>query len=125
MRVLVAEDNPVTATYIRTVFERRGWSVVVVLDGAQAIECIERERFGAVLVDWILLRYDGIDVLRAVWQKSVGLVQPYVAVITVIDSIAAKQFCITCGANGFFTKPVDPDAIIASIEEYYRDVKKE
>lgn len=125
MRVLVAEDNPVTATYIRTVFERRGWSVEVVLDGAQAIECIERERFDAVLVDWILPRYDGIDVLRAVRQKSVGPVPPYVAVITVVDSIAAKQFCIACGANGFFTKPVDPDAIIASIEEYYRDVKKE
>lgn len=118
MRVLVAEDNPATATYIRTVFERRGWSVEVVLDGAQAIECIERERFDAVLVD-------GIDVLRAVRQKSVGPVPPYLAVITVVDSIAAKQFCIACGANGFFTKPVDPDAIIASIEEYYRDVKKE
>lgn len=121
MRVLVAEDNPVTATYIRTVLERRGWSVEIVVDGAQAIECIEREQFDVVLVDWILPRYDGIDVLRAVRQKSVSQVQPYVAVITVVDSIAAKQFCIACGANGFFTKPIDPNAIIVSIEEYYRE----
>ncbi|GIV56688.1 MAG: hypothetical protein KatS3mg040_1456 [Candidatus Kapaibacterium sp.] len=69
MRILVAEDNPVTATYIRSVLERNGWSVEFALDGARALEFVERERFDAVLVDWILPRYDGIDVLRAVRER--------------------------------------------------------
>lgn len=123
MRILVAEDNPVTATYLRTVFERYGWSVETVFGGALAIEHIERERFDAVLVDWILPRYDGIDVLRAVRQQSYP-VQPYVAVVTVVDSDAAQQYCLACGANAYFVKPVDPEAVIRSIEEYYRSLEK-
>ncbi|GBD05387.1 Transcriptional activator protein CzcR [bacterium HR20] len=123
MRILVAEDNPVTATYLRTVLERKGWSVEIALDGARALELIERERFDAVLVDWILPRYDGIDVLRAVRQRH-GEPPPYVAIVTVVDSIAAQQYCIACGANAFFVKPIQPDAVIASIEEYYRQFQQ-
>jgi DNA-binding response OmpR family regulator len=124
MRILVAEDNPVTAAYIRAVFERYGWSVEVALDGARALELIERERFDAVLVDWILPRYDGIDVLQAIRQQS-HQVQPYVAIVTVVDSDAARQYCLACGANDFFTKPIDPDIVIESIEEYYRTSQRQ
>ncbi|MCS6999670.1 MAG: response regulator transcription factor [Bacteroidota bacterium] len=122
MRILIAEDNPVTATYIRTVFERKGWLVDVVLDGARAIEQVEKERYDAVLVDWILPRYDGIDVLRTIRQQQYEI-PPYVAIVTVVDSLPAKQYCLACGANGYFTKPIDPEAVIASIEEYYRNVR--
>ncbi len=123
MRILVAEDNPVTATYIRMVFERYGWSVEIALDGARALELIERERFDAVLVDWILPRYDGIDVLRAVRQQPYS-VQPYVAIVTVVDSVAAQQYCLACGANGYFVKPLDPEIVIRSVEDYYRSLEQ-
>ncbi len=123
MRILVAEDNPVTATYIRMVFERYGWSVEIALDGARALELIERERFDAVLVDWILPRYDGIDVLRAVRQQPYA-VQPYVAIVTVVDSVAAQQYCLACGANAYFVKPLDPEIVIRSVEDYYRSLEQ-
>ncbi|MCX7930110.1 MAG: response regulator [Chlorobi bacterium] len=123
MRILVAEDNPVTATYLRTVFERKGWSVEVALDGACALEFIERERFDAILVDWILPRFDGIDVLNAVRQQQ-HAVQPYIAIVTVVDSPAAQQYCLACGANGYFVKPIDPDAVIKSIESYYHSLNQ-
>lgn len=123
MRILIAEDNPVTAAYLRTVFERHGWSVETALDGARAMELVEQERFDAVLVDWILPRYDGIDVLHAVRQQSYS-VQPYVAIVTVVDSLAAQQYCLACGANGYFVKPVDPELVIRSVEEYYRTMEQ-
>lgn len=123
MRILIAEDNPVTATYIRTCFERKGWSVEIALDGAHALECIEQERFDAILVDWILPRYDGLDVLRAV-RGQLYDPPPYVAIVTVVDSLAARQYCLACGANEYFTKPIDPDAVINSIERYYSQLSQ-
>ncbi len=123
MRVLVVEDNPVSATYMRTVLEQRGWNVEIALDGERALQLIEQQRFDAVLVDWILPRYDGIDILRAVRQQE-SKPPPYVAIVTVVDSTEVKRYCFECGANGFFVKPIQPEAIIEHIEEYYRQFER-
>jgi DNA-binding response OmpR family regulator len=123
MRILVVEDNPVSATYMRTVLEQRGWNVEIALDGERALQLIEQQRFDAVLVDWILPRYDGIDILHAIRQQH-GNPPPYVAIVTVVDSVDVQRYCFECGANGYFVKPIQPEAIVEHIEEYYRQFER-
>ncbi len=64
-RILVAEDDRMTATILRFALERAGCDVVVAHDGASAVAAAEERRFDLVLVDHRMPRGNGSDVCRA------------------------------------------------------------
>lgn len=63
-KVLVAEDHEDTRCLLRTILERRGYTVVEAGDGFEALEAAERERPDLILMDGGLPRLDGIAATR-------------------------------------------------------------
>ncbi|MET0650348.1 MAG: response regulator [Pyrinomonadaceae bacterium] len=63
-KVLVAEDHEDTRYLLRTLLERRGFSVVEAGDGFEAVDVAERERPDLILIDGGLPRLDGIAATR-------------------------------------------------------------
>lgn len=76
-RILVAEDNQVTADLLRFVLERAGFSVYTAEDGLRAIAQLQQERFDLIISDYHMPHATGVDVCRYAREdaqhKDVGL----------------------------------------------------
>lgn len=65
-RILIIEDDPVTAAVYRQMFERRGYRSEAAADGVSGLERLEVTRPDGVLLDVMLPGIDGLEVLRRI-----------------------------------------------------------
>jgi two-component system chemotaxis response regulator CheB len=117
-RILVAEDDPGAALLMVTILRRDGYRVVSVRDGQEAIERLRRERFQALVTDWLMPRMDGIElILRA--RKEITP-PPLMFVVTSMDSFEAQKKALRSGADDFIGKPYAPDELLKTIRQGFQ-----
>jgi len=63
-RILIAEDDPVTARFVRSLLESKGYEVLVARDGEQAVDLAARHRPQLIITDLVMPYRDGFGVLR-------------------------------------------------------------
>lgn len=106
MRILIAEDDPVSRRLLHSTLERLGHEVVAVPDGATALVTLLRpDGPRLAILDWMMPGADGLTVCRTVRQRPM----PYVYVIMLTgkqhrdDMVAA----LDAEVDDFLTKPFD------------------
>ena len=121
LSVLLAEDNPVNALLVRAALEKAGHAVTVVSDGQTAVDIIfaDGNHFDMILMDLHMPILDGIDAIASVRarEEEKGLSAAPILVLSADSQESTRHSAIACGANGFITKPLDPAALVAAIEE--------
>jgi CheY-like chemotaxis protein len=78
-RILIIEDDPVTAAVYRQMFERRGYRAETAADGPAGLECIATLKPDGVLLDVMLPGIDGLEVLRRIRANAEWRDLPVVA----------------------------------------------
>src|SRR3989344_7386862 len=78
-KILIAEDDERLLNVLKNRFEEDGWSVKVVVDGESAIDAINKEKFDLVLLDLLMPKKDGFEVLEAIKSNSIFKNLPIVA----------------------------------------------
>lgn len=68
IRVLLVEDSPFLRYAARAVLHRRGYEVIEAADGQEALELLTRSRPDVILLDLVMPRLSGTEVLRALKQ---------------------------------------------------------
>lgn len=63
-RIVVVDDQPILGSIYRTKFTAEGFQVDVAADGEEALELIQRTKPDAVLLDLMLPKVDGLEVLK-------------------------------------------------------------
>lgn len=120
LSILLAEDNPVNAMLARAALERAGHSVTLAEDGGRAVELYAQKSgtlFDLVLMDLhmpVLDGLDAIDRIRAMEQAG-GWREKPLLVLTADGQEETRARAIAHGANGFLTKPLDPDRLTAAV----------
>jgi DNA-binding response OmpR family regulator len=112
-RILFAEDDFNARTIVRDQLVAAGYLVETVEDGAEAIARLQDEAFDLLLLDILMPRKDGLDVLR--WLKHQEI-SPRVIMLTGVDDLATAVDAVKLGASDYVTKPFAVDALLASIE---------
>ena len=84
VRVLVADDDRVTLRFLRSLFEREGWQVLVAEDGDHAMQLAREHRPDVVVSDLVMPYRDGFDVLRA-FKRDPELASIPVILLTMKD----------------------------------------
>ena len=103
-RVLVAEDNPTNREVALAQLETLGYKADAVSNGAEAIEALERSRYGLVLMDCEMPVMDGFEATRRIRGSHPGI--PIIAVTA--DAMSGdRDRCLNKGMNDYLSKPVD------------------
>jgi CheY-like chemotaxis protein len=107
LRVLAAEDDPVSLLLLQGTVERLGHDCVTATDGQAALAAWEQSRPDAVITDWAMPGLDGSDLVRRI--RSAGEASyTYVAVLTGAADEAAAREVMHAGADDLLLKPLDP-----------------
>ncbi len=113
-RILVADDNRDNADLLRRRLSPLGHDMVTVGDGAQALAALDDPSFDLVLLDVMMPRLDGFEVLSRIKADSLTRHLP-VIMITSLDELDSAARCIELGAADYLTKPFNPVLLQARI----------
>jgi DNA-binding response OmpR family regulator len=118
MRVLIVEDEPRLAENIaRTLRETAGYAVDVAADGQEGLFLAESNAYDAILLDLMLPKLDGMQVLKRVRES--GLRTP-VLVLTARDDKESVVALLNAGADDYLTKPFDLGELLARTKALIR-----
>ena len=111
MRILIAEDEPVSRHMVERFLTQWGYDLVVANDGDEAWWVLQREDSPRLaILDWMMPGKDGVEICREV-RKRVS--QPYVYIL-LLTAKAQKADIIEgleAGADDYLTKPFDPEEL--------------
>ena len=103
-RVLVADDEPLTAEMLALMLAFRGFEVVCAHNGAEALELTLAEKPDAILLDVLMPEMEGVDVTRMV-RDHADLSDIPVVLFSSCDECEVEWR--EAGANLFLQKPID------------------
>lgn len=116
MKILIAEDEPVSQRIIQSLLIKWGYEVVLTQNGIEAWEAIQRERTPLLaLLDWMMPGMDGAEICQRVRQSD-GLNPVYIILLTAKDRKEDLIAGLQAGANDYVTKPFDVRELRARIQ---------
>ena len=115
--LLVVDDNEMNCDLLSRRLTRKNYKVKVALNGFQALELIDRERFDMVLLDIMMPGISGIDVLRQIRQRHAITELPVLMTTAKRDSETVVE-ALRLGANDYLTKPFDLHVVLARIDTH-------
>ena len=115
MRVLIAEDDPVSAALLKSVLHRNGYETTMAADGKEAQRHLQMQSFDAVLTDWMMPEMDGIQLIREIRRTCDPV--PLIVMVTAIGLTAARDHALDAGADIYIQKPFFADQVLASVRD--------
>ena len=117
LSILLAEDNPVNQRLAAKLLQKRGHSVVVAANGAEAVAAFERQAFDLVLMDVQMPEMNGFEATAEIRSRErlTGAHIPIVA-LTAHAMNGDRERCLEAGMDGYLAKPVNPADLYAAIE---------
>lgn len=112
--MLVVDDDAGFRAYVRAALESEQFRVVEGDSGPDAVAVALRERPDAILLDWRMPGQSGIAACRNLRAES-ALSGVRIAVITGMDDDRDRTLARHAGADAFFVKDPDPDALAAQV----------
>jgi CheY-like chemotaxis protein len=107
-RVLVVDDEPAIRALVAKIVERAGLPVDTARDGADAIEMIEAEGYGVVVVDLMMPNVDGYALIEHIKQR--GQPRPAIIVVSAGEAAALRRLDGSV-VHSVIRKPFDIDVL--------------
>lgn len=117
MKLLVVEDEPKTAHFLKRGFSEAGFNVEVALDGVEALRFIEACPFDLIVLDLMLPGTDGLRILT--WLRQSGKSMP-VLILTARDSVEDRVTGLELGADDYLVKPFAFSELLARVRTILR-----
>jgi two-component system, OmpR family, alkaline phosphatase synthesis response regulator PhoP len=116
-RLLLIEDEPGLVLTLRDRLTREGYAIETSSDGESGLERAAGEAFDLVLLDVMLPRMNGFDVLRELRKRGV---ETPVIMLTAKSQVVDKVVGLKLGADDYITKPFEMVELLARIEAKLR-----
>lgn len=104
LSILVVEDNSSLRDLLSVYLRRHGYHVRSASDGASALAILARETIHVILLDLMLPRVDGFEVLRQI-HRGPRDKTPYIIVVSAGAQVKDRQEVLNLGANEYMAKP--------------------
>lgn len=114
-RVLIADDEPITAHLSARTLSDAGYDVTIATDGAEALERMAHEAFDLVITDALMPQMDGFELVRTM-RSSERLSRVPVLFVTGCGEEQAMSRGYRWGCDSFLVKPVRPGELIEEVD---------
>ena len=113
-RILLVDDEQSIQTLLSYPLRKDGYHVTSVLDGGEAVQRFEEGRFDLVILDLMLPRVSGFEVLSAIRADPLLRETP-VVVLTAWTHVSATEE--VADADRFVPKPFEPEELASVVRE--------
>ncbi len=117
MKILIVEDNPPVARLLEQAVREADYTPQVCGDGETALECALNQVFDLILLDVMLPKIDGLEVLRRLRAASI---ETPVLMITARDALEDKVAGLDAGADDYIVKPFQVAELLARMRALLR-----
>ena len=114
-KILLVEDNEMNRDMLSRRLERRGFQVVMAINGAEGIAMAESERPDLILMDMSLPVVDGWEASRRLKAAAATATIPIIA-LTAHAMSGDRQQALDAGCDDYDTKPIEFPRLLAKIE---------
>jgi DNA-binding response OmpR family regulator len=114
--ILVVEDDDAIRDLIRRILAKDGYVVSEAPTGQQALDLLQKGSFDLILLDLMLGRTTGFDVLEEVDRKGLRA-NSRIVMLTARNSERDFLHGWRAGVDQYVTKPFDPDALLKTVRE--------
>ncbi len=115
MKILIAEDQPPAALYLRRTLEKMGHDTDVAPDGEQAWQIVQNGDASLLISDWMMPYLDGPELCRRIRADQANR-YTYIILLTSRDQREDRLIGLRAGADDFLIKPPDPDELAVRLE---------
>src|SRR5690348_16089167 len=117
MRILIAEDDAPLASFVAKAFLAEEHECQIAGDGEEALAKLDAESFELLILDLILPRLSGVEVLRRIRTRDPELP---ILILTATDHVTERVSCLDAGADDYLTKPFSFAELSARIRAVLR-----
>ena len=116
-RILLVEDNELSRDMLSRRLTRRGYDVLLAMDGAQAVDVARSSAPDIILMDMSLPVIDGWEATRRLKAASDTRDIPIIA-LTALAMASDERQAREAGCDDFDTKPVDLPRLLEKVERW-------
>src|SRR5512135_1178093 len=115
-KILNIDDSPTVQRLIEMILSSQGYQVVLASDGEEGIAKAKSERPDLILVDFVMPKMNGYQVCKTLKEDEEFKTTPIILVTSKGDKVGSK-FVDVLGITEYFTKPFQPEELLAKIRE--------
>jgi CheY-like chemotaxis protein len=114
-KILLVEDNEMNRDMLSRRLERRGYEVVIAVDGQQGVELAQSSAPDLILMDMSLPVIDGWEATRQLKSMDRMKAVPIIA-LTAHAMSGDREKALEAGCNDYDTKPIELPRLLGKIE---------
>ena len=120
-KLLLVEDNEMNRDMLSRRLIRKGYEVVMAMDGEQAVSMASSEQPDLILMDLTLPLLNGSDAPRAIKRNPDTAKLPIIA-LTAHSMASDRELALEAGCDDFDTKPIDFPGLLTKIETHLKRI---
>ncbi|KAM3090575.1 response regulator transcription factor [Phormidesmis sp. 146-35] len=117
--ILLVEDDPRLAEFVKTELCLEGYQVTVAIDGIQGLAIAREAHPDLLILDWMLPGISGLDLCLRL--RKTGIQTPII-LLTARDEIPDRVTGLNAGADDYVTKPFSIEELLARVKARLRCV---
>ncbi len=116
-KILLVEDNEMNRDMLSRRLTRRGYEIVIAIDGQQGVDMASTENPAVILMDMSLPVIDGWEATRRIKANDATKHLPVIA-LTAHAMAGDREQALAAGCDDYDTKPIDLTRLLPKIEKY-------
>ena len=120
-KILIVEDNEMNRDMLSRRLERRGFTIVMAVDGQQGVDQARAERPDLILMDMSLPIMDGWAATQAI-KADAELAKIPVIALTAHAMAGDREKAMAAGCDDYDTKPIELPRLLEKIGKFLPDV---
>ncbi|MFK5891350.1 MAG: response regulator [Flavobacteriaceae bacterium] len=115
-KLLIVDDEPNIVMSLEFVFKKENYKVFIARDGAEAIEIIENSLPDIILLDIMMPKVDGYQVLKHL-KEVASLNKIKVIILSAKNKIADIELGLQLGADKYISKPFSTRQLVKEVKK--------
>jgi len=117
LRILLAEDNPINQKLAEVLLRKKGWEVVTVSTGIEALNSLRSQIFDIILMDVQMPEMDGYEATKIIRNLKSEIRNIPIIAMTAHALKGDREKCLEAGMDDYIAKPI-------KAEEFYRIISE-